>query len=109
MSKYEQKQHNHQDAPEQQDGTNPPDQRNKKLGNDVECCLAEIDEILDDEMAERENALIEAQRIRDRYNDDEDVAAEMRLWQAKYAHLQLHIGISCCTMYVLDKGNGRLM
>ena len=105
------------------------DLRDEKLDEAVECCLAEIDAVLDEAKSEEDKARAEYDEIvarfrgrnRDavgRYNTAEsyEVAAaawrdaekaeldaedELRVLQAKYAHLGIDIGICCGEPYFL--------
>lgn len=84
-----------------QDEDQPPEQadlRNDDLDQDVACCLAEIDKALDREQAERDQAKREF-RAFDWYTTD----GELNRWVAKYAHLGLKYGRSCCfSLYLVD-------
>lgn len=82
----------------------PKDQRNDELDADVACCLAEIDSALEQAESERDRALREFRELRARDEGDEYVGEELCVWEARYAHLQLTIGYSCCLgLYVYDK------
>jgi hypothetical protein len=74
----------------------PDDVRDAQLAEDVECCLAEIDDVLAAEAAEDERAAAEFTALAERYeNGDEDAYSELRLWSAKYAHRGLKLGFCC--------------
>ena len=86
----------------------PADQRNEELDADVACCLAEIDAVLEEAESERDRALREFSELKAR-DGAEDVEAELRVWQAKYAHLQLKVSRSCCGLYAYDEASGRIV
>jgi hypothetical protein len=73
------------------------DLRDEQLDEDVACCLAEIDKVLEEE-SERDRAVRE---FRELVNADDYHQAE-RVWQAQYAHLGLRIASGCCTVALWD-------
>jgi hypothetical protein len=85
-TRYQPRHDNSDERPDQ-----PADQRNEQLDEDVACCLAEIDELLDTEAAEREQARREFHRFNRGTSD-----RVLDIWQARYAHLGLKYGRSCC-------------
>ena len=59
---------------------------------EIDCCLAEVDELLkEEEETERERAIREFRELA----GSNDVKA-LRVWQATYAHLNLHWSRNCC-------------
>ena len=90
MTEYAQQQRQHRRA-EDRPETSGQDLRNGELSEDVACCLAEIDELLNTEQAEREQAVREFEAL-GKFSTNR----EMNIWQAKYAHLGLRYGRSCC-------------
>lgn len=100
MSERAQRQQRHARRRHDEDREPKRDLRNEELAEDVACCLAEIDEVLDRERDERERARREFGAF-DRDTGDR----ELNHWQAKYAHLGLRYGRSCCgTPYLVDPG-----
>lgn len=77
------------------------DLRDEQLDEDVACCLAEIDKLLDEE-SERDRAVRE---FRELENADDYHQAE-RVWRAQYAHLGLRIASGCCTVALYDEKTG---
>ena len=78
------------------------DLRDAALDEEVACCLDEIDEVLSQEAAEREQAEREFEAF-GRHTPER----ELRRWQAKYAHLGLKYGRSCCgTPFFYDEKVG---
>lgn len=73
---------------------------NEQLAEDVACCLAEIDELLAPEESERDAAIREARALD---KNSADYNKQLRLWQARYAHLGLSIVTSCCVTMLLDR------
>jgi hypothetical protein len=84
-------------AQDKQEQEKPADLRNDELDEDVACCLAEIDEVLDAEKQERD----QAEREFDEFDRDTSEKA-LRTWQAKYAHLGLSYGYCCGMRYLID-------
>jgi len=86
-------QHQHSTKAREHDETAEParDVRDAGLEAEVECCLAEIDEALDSEQAERDRAIAEFGEF-SAYTPH----SELSKWQARYAHLGLRFGQSCC-------------
>lgn len=78
------------------------DLRDGQLEEDVACCLAEIDKVLEEE-SERDRAIRE---FRELVNADDYYRAE-RVWQAQYAHLGLRIAQGCCTTALYDEKTGK--
>jgi hypothetical protein len=98
MTEYAQRQPRQQRPATEQDEQPGQDLRNGQLDADVACCLDEIDALLDTEQAERDQAKREFERF-------DYLTPELTLnrWQAKWAHLGLRYGRSCCgTPYVVD-------
>ena len=87
-------------ADDAQDEQVQDDLRDEELTEEVACCLAEIDKMLSETETERERAIREfAEFGRDTTN------RELRVWQAKYAHLGLRFGRDCCgNPYVDSEG-----
>lgn len=83
----------------------PADQRNEKLDKEVACCLAEIDQLLEEAESERDAAIREFRELpgADNYGQAE------RLWRAKYAHLGLRIASGCCTVALYDQEAGEVV
>lgn len=107
MAEYKHRQRRHEDGDgDGLDQIKQTNQRDEKLADDVECCLAEIDELLEEAESERDKAIAEFREIRQKYisgeGSGEYIDSLMNLWQAKYAHLQLSLGVSCCSMYLYD-------
>ena len=102
MSKYAQQQRRPQSSQgEQQQPQHRADLLDPGLDEDVACCLAEIDEVLDREADERE----QARREFDAFGKD-TTNRELNLWQAKWAHLGLKYGRSCCgTPFMYEEKN----
>ena len=101
MTEYAQQRRQQRTTEEPQEGSEPAsDLRNQELDDVVACCLAEIDELLEAEQAERD----QAQREFDAFNSYTPKRV-LNLWQAKYAHLGLRYGI-CCGRPYLIKGKG---
>src|ERR1700680_2984420 len=76
------------------------DLRDDQLDEDVDCCLAGIDDLLEEQEKQQETACREFRLIKRRWDtaDNQDPAwnelfreteDELRIWQAKYAHLGL--------------------
>jgi hypothetical protein len=87
-------------APSRSEDETAADLRNGQLDEDVACCLAEIDEVLDAERAERDQAEKEfAKLLRDNASE-----SRLNLWQAKYAHLGLSYSWCCGTARLVDTG-----
>jgi hypothetical protein len=79
----------------------PADLRNDELDADVACCLAEIDDALDEASeSEEDRARREFSDILARNLGHEDLDQELRVWQAQYAHLGLYYGFSCCGAFI---------
>lgn len=80
--------------------TEAADLRDPQLDEDVACCLAEIDEVLAEAKSEKDIAREEFDAITEQYvNTDISPATrddKLRVWSAKYAHLGLAVGQSCC-------------
>jgi hypothetical protein len=105
-----------QDASEQQAAT--PGLRDEQLDADVECCLAEIDEVLTEAADEREKATAEFQELKHRWDSlgsvyrskgadaydklEGELQDKFRQWQARYAHLGLSVRW-CCGTPVMDE------
>jgi len=90
---------------QQQQEATAPDLRDGQLDEDVACCLAEIDKILDGE-SERDRAVREFRELRGT-SDWDDLARAERVWQAQYAHLGLRITSGCCTIALIDEKTGK--
>lgn len=73
------------------------DLRNEELGEDVACCLDEIDEVLSREQDERDQARREFGKFDRRTSE-----TVLKRWQAKYAHLGLSYGWCCGMPYLVD-------
>jgi hypothetical protein len=82
-------------APQQDSGR---DVRNDELDTDVACCLDAINEVLNAEQAERDQAKAEFERLQMRSAPE----TELNLWQAKYAHLGLRYGWCCGMPKLID-------
>lgn len=67
-------------------------ERKAAIDEEVACCLAEIDKMLDEAETERERALREFRELK---AEGWDWAA-LNVWKATYAHLGLKVGASCC-------------
>lgn len=76
------------------------DLRNRELDDDVACCLEEIDEVLDAEKREREQAEQEFYAF-----DITVTEKQLNLWQARYAHLGLSYGWCCGMPRLFKNGN----
>lgn len=90
---------------EQQEAAAAQDLRDGQLDEDVACCLAEIDKILDEEESERDRAVREFRELRG-ISDWDDFTRAERVWQAQYAHLGLRIASGCCTVELYDEETG---
>jgi len=102
MTRQVQRQRQRDDRAPAGDTGSAADLRNDELSADVECCLAEIDEALQAGTDERAEAKLEFERISTAC--DWQDCEELRVWQARYAHLGLRYGISCCGVPVLLGG-----
>jgi len=102
MASQVQRQRQRDDRSQAGDTGSAADLRNDELSADVECCLAEIDEVLVSTADEQAQAKLEFEQVSKDcgWQDCEG----LRVWQAKYAHLGLRYGISCCGTPVLLGG-----
>jgi uridylate kinase len=80
------------------------DLRNGELDEDVACCLAEIDEVLDAERTERDQAAKEFDQLSNESLSERALKKKLNLWQAKYAHLGLSYGWCCGVPRLMDTG-----
>lgn len=76
------------------------DVRDPQLDEDVSCCLAEIDAVLEEAKSEKDLAREEFDAITEQYVSTDMSPAtrddKFRVWSAKYAHLGLAVGQNCC-------------
>jgi hypothetical protein len=89
-------------APPRSEDEIAADLRNGQLDEDVACCLAEIDEVLDAERAERDQAEREFNQLSNEPLSERALKKKLNLWQAKYAHLNLSYGWCCGVPRLVD-------
>lgn len=88
-------------APEQEAATGQ--QRDARLDEEVSCCLADLDEALaESELTQAQRELEQAREefahLAGLFNGDQ---RPLIAWEARYVHLGLRFGISCCgTPYI---------
>lgn len=77
------------------------------VSEDAECCLAEIDEVLAEQLSEESKAREEFEVIRQKFADaiasDADVTGLddlLRAWQARNSHLGLRAGYCCGVPFI---------
>ena len=100
MTEYRQQTARRQNREPDEQEVRAEDLRNEELDEDVACCLAEIDDLLTEEESERDRAIREFDGLDEK---------GMRVWNAKYAHLGLRVGESCCVLYLYDNNAGKMI
>ena len=108
MSTQKQAQHQHHDAEEVEVVEPATDLADADLAEEVACCLAEIDKVLEETgKTEKERALEEYIAFWNAPHSTQEEAGELRrkirIWRAQYAHLGLRTVESCCGIHVVDE------